>query len=89
LGDVSKRHAGVQAVNDVSFGIKRGTICALLGGNGAGKTILLSMLPGLLCGPCRWLTVTRFAVAWFQRASHVFEGMRTLMFEYVVRNNLL
>jgi len=48
LQGVTKRYDEVLAINDVSFGIKRGSICALLGGNGAGKTTLLSMLLGLL-----------------------------------------
>jgi ABC-2 type transport system ATP-binding protein len=48
LQDVTKRYDDVLAVNAVSFGIRQGSICALLGGNGAGKTILLSMLLGLL-----------------------------------------
>lgn len=43
------RHFGeLRAVDDVSFRVRRGQICALLGGNGAGKTTALSMLLGLV-----------------------------------------
>ena len=36
------------AVNDVSFGLKRGECLGLIGHNGAGKTTLLKMLNGLI-----------------------------------------
>jgi ABC-2 type transport system ATP-binding protein len=45
---VSKRFDSVQAVDDLSFEVVRGTTVALLGGNGAGKTTTLSMLLGLV-----------------------------------------
>jgi ABC-2 type transport system ATP-binding protein len=48
LESVSRRFDNVVAVDDVSFSVSRGTICAVLGGNGAGKTTILSMLLGLL-----------------------------------------
>lgn len=38
----------VVAVGDVSFTVRRGSACGLLGGNGAGKTTTISMLLGLL-----------------------------------------
>ncbi len=45
---LSKRFDGVVAVDDVSFGVRRGATTALLGGNGAGKTTTIGMLLGLL-----------------------------------------
>ena len=37
-----------RAVTDVSFGVKYGEICCLVGGNGAGKTTTIKMLSGIL-----------------------------------------
>ena len=48
LENVSRRFDDVLAVDDVTFSVRRGSICAVLGGNRAGKTTLLSMLLGLL-----------------------------------------
>jgi ABC-2 type transport system ATP-binding protein len=48
LENVSRRFNDILAVDDVTFSVRSGSICAVLGGNGAGKTSLLSMLPGLL-----------------------------------------
>lgn len=44
---ITKRFPGVVANSDVSFGIRKGEIFALLGENGAGKSTLMSMLFGM------------------------------------------
>jgi len=46
--DLRKSYRRVEAVKGVTFGVRRGTTTALLGGNGAGKTTTLSMLLGVL-----------------------------------------
>lgn len=43
---ISKSFPGVQAVDDVSFGLRRGEIMALIGENGAGKSTLMQILGG-------------------------------------------
>lgn len=45
---VSKRYGDLQALNNVSFSIKKGEFFGLLGPNGAGKSTLISALAGLL-----------------------------------------
>ena len=59
LDRVTKRFGGITAVNDVSFGIRRGEIHAVVGENGAGKSTIMKMLAGVyqpgqrIAGPAR------------------------------------
>src|ERR1700749_3886577 len=43
-----KQYKTTRAVDDVSFSIPRGSITALLGGHGAGKTTTIAMIMGLV-----------------------------------------
>jgi ABC-type sugar transport system ATPase subunit len=48
LQDISKRFAGVQALDRVSFTTRAGEIHSVIGENGAGKSTLLRVLTGLV-----------------------------------------
>ncbi len=48
LRDVSKHYGGVQAVRDVSLRIARGSIHAIVGENGAGKSTVSKMIAGVI-----------------------------------------
>jgi ABC-2 type transport system ATP-binding protein len=46
--NLSKRYAGVAALNNVSFEVKRGEIVGFLGPNGAGKSTTMRILTGFI-----------------------------------------
>ena len=44
---ITKRFGPVTALSDVTFAVRRGTLCALCGENGAGKSTLMKVLAGV------------------------------------------
>src|SRR5258708_19013949 len=69
--NLTRRFGDFTAVNQVSFEIPSGMICALLGPNGAVKSTLMKMLTGLL-EP----TSGEASVAGFNRRAHPHAGER-------------
>ncbi len=47
---LSKHFGGLKAVDDVSFAVRRGSVHALIGPNGSGKTTTLNVLSGIYVG---------------------------------------
>lgn len=46
VNNLSKVFDGVRAVDDLSFGVEKGTITALIGPNGSGKTVTFNLITG-------------------------------------------
>ena len=46
--DVTRLYGKVLALNDLTLAVPEGSICALVGRNGAGKTTMLRMIPALI-----------------------------------------
>lgn len=44
--NIFKSFDGVKAVNDLSFGVKKGAVTALIGPNGSGKTVTFNLITG-------------------------------------------
>ena len=47
LEHIDLSFAGVKAINDISFEVARGEICAIIGPNGAGKSSMLNVINGV------------------------------------------
>jgi len=83
----------VTAVEDISFGIKKGEILGLLGPNGAGKSTILKMICGLL-KPTRgeiFINGRRLEghrSLLLSRIGAVLEGSRNSLWSMTVRQNL-
>lgn len=48
IKDLNVRFGGIQAVNDISMGVKKGKIVTLIGANGAGKSTILRSISGIV-----------------------------------------
>ena len=88
-----KSNEEIQAVNDVSFQVKRGEILGLLGPNGAGKTTTIKMICGLLIPNEGSITINGLDTVTnrldtLHHISAVLEGNRNLYWRLTVRENL-
>lgn len=66
---VAKNFGPMPALRDVSFSVPTGTVCGLLGHNGAGKTTMVKILSTLLRPSAGRATVAGFDVA--EQSAHV------------------
>lgn len=48
IKDLNVRFGGIQAVDDISMGVKKGKIVTLIGANGAGKSTILRSVSGIV-----------------------------------------
>lgn len=48
IRNLSKRFGGLQAVDDCSFGVPEGSVTALIGPNGSGKTTVFNIVTGMM-----------------------------------------
>ncbi|MFH0917103.1 MAG: branched-chain amino acid ABC transporter ATP-binding protein/permease [bacterium] len=46
--DLNKRFGGLQALDDCSFGVPEGSVTALIGPNGSGKTTVFNIITGMM-----------------------------------------
>lgn len=46
IGNISKTFDGLKAVDNLAFGVEKGTITALIGPNGSGKTVTFNLITG-------------------------------------------
>src|SRR4051794_2056161 len=61
--NLSKAYKDVPVLHDVSFTVERGTVFALLGANGSGKTTTINILTTLITADGGTATVAGFDVA--------------------------
>lgn len=97
ISNVSKvyksRHESIQAVNDVSFSLREGTITSLLGPNGSGKTTLIKMICGLIIPDqgeiqIKGMSVTKQTKKACAAVGCILEGERNIYYYLTVYDNL-
>lgn len=88
-----KTNETIQALNDVSFKVRRGEVLGLLGPNGAGKTTTIKTICGLLKPDSGSVLINGIDVQKqrhkaLNQISAVLEGNRNLYWRLTVRENL-
>ncbi|NLG81073.1 MAG: ABC transporter ATP-binding protein [Bacilli bacterium] len=84
-----KHYRDVKAVDDISFTIKEGTICGILGPNGSGKTTTIKCICNIIIpdqGEIKLLGKDHYQA--YKYISTLFEGNRNLYWRLTPRENL-
>jgi branched-chain amino acid transport system ATP-binding protein len=63
LRDVSLSFKGIKALNNLSFDVEQGEVCALIGPNGAGRSSLLNVINGVYRADAGRSTATAASVS--------------------------
>ncbi|WP_158814769.1 sugar ABC transporter ATP-binding protein [Methylocapsa sp. S129] len=81
MRSVTKRYAGVAAVEDVDFSVRAGEVHALLGENGAGKSTLTKVLAGVTAPTSGEVLVDGTAVSFATPADALARGINMVFQE--------
>ena len=85
---ITKRFPGVVANHDVSFGVARGTVHAVVGENGAGKSTLMKMLYGVQRPDEGTIRVGGEEVALHSPADAITHGIGMVFQHFMLADNL-
>ena len=89
VNNLSKNYGKVKAVDDISFAIKKGEICGILGPNGSGKTTTIKSICNLIIPNSGDIKI--FGKDNKKSTEHIaalFEGTRNLYWRLTPRENL-
>ncbi|GMQ57421.1 daunorubicin resistance protein DrrA family ABC transporter ATP-binding protein [Vallitalea sediminicola] len=89
VNNLVKRYGDLTAVNNISFSVERGSICAILGPNGSGKTTTIKSI-------CNLIIPDEGSIKLFgkdnkksiDKVAALFEGTRNLYWRLTPRENL-
>ncbi|WDV45717.1 ABC transporter ATP-binding protein [Clostridiaceae bacterium M8S5] len=89
INNLEKRYGEVVAVNDVSFSVKEGSICAILGPNGSGKTTIIKSICNLIIPDNGQIMLYgKENKRSIDKIAALFEGTRNLYWRLTPRENL-
>lgn len=87
--NISKKYSEVQAIKDISFSVEKGSICAILGPNGSGKTTTIKSICNLIMpdeGEIKIMGKDNQKAC--KHIAALFEGTRNLYWRLTPKENL-
>lgn len=85
---ITKRFPGVVANRDVTFGVRRGTVHAIVGENGAGKSTLMKMLYGVQKPDEGTIRINGAAVTMSSPSDAIKHGVGMVFQHFMLADNL-